>query len=93
MNNFSKSVCLMIYALAIASFAVSFPDLVTTIVRYGALLLLVAHAVEVVVCFKYLKLYQGPIAVSIGLTLLFGLLHWKPLANMANSAAARQKTE
>lgn len=89
MNNFSKSVCLMIYALAIASYAVSFPDMLTTVVRYGALILLVAHAVEVVVCFKYLKLYKGSIAVSIVLTLLFGLLHWKPLAN----AAARQKAE
>ena len=83
----------MVYAVAIASFAVSFPDLVATIARYGALFLLVAHAIEVVVCFKYLKLYQGSIAVSIVLTLLFGLLHWKPLANAANAAAARQKAE
>lgn len=89
MNNFSRSVCLLVYALAIASYAVSFSDGVATTVRYGALILLVAHAIEVVVCFKYLKLYKGSIAASIGLTLLFGLLHWKPLAN----AAARQKAE
>ena len=89
MNNFSKSICLFIYAVAIASFFVNFPAMVATAAQYGALALLVVHAIEVVVCFKYVKLYQGPIAVSIGLTLLFGLLHWKPLAN----AAARQKTE
>ena len=89
MNNFSKLVCLFIYAAAIASFMVDFPAMVATVAQYGALALLVVHAIEVVVCFKYVKLYQGPIAVSIGLTLLFGLLHWKPLAN----AAARQKAE
>ena len=83
MNNFSKSVCLLVYAMALASLAVSFPPAVATAVQYGAIALLVIHAIEVVVCFKYVKLYQGPIAVSIGLTLLFGLLHWKPLANAA----------
>ena len=81
MNNFSKSVCLLVYALAVASFAVNFAPGVADVVRYGALGLLAIHAIEVVVCFKYVKLYQGPIAVSIVLTLLFGLLHWKPLAN------------
>ena len=83
MNNFSKSVCLLVYAMALASLAVSFLPAVATAVQYGAIGLLVIHAIEVVVCFKYVKLYQGPIAVSIGLTLLFGLLHWKPLANAA----------
>ena len=81
MKNFSKSVCLMIYALALASFAVDFPPGLATTVQYGALGLLIIHAIEVVVCFKYVKLYEGPLATSIVLTLLFGLLHWKPLAN------------
>jgi len=27
--------------------------------------------------------YPGPFAVSAGLTLLFGILHWKPLADRA----------
>ena len=51
MNNFSRSVCLLVYALAIASYAVSFSDGVATTVRYGALILLVAHAIAVVVGF------------------------------------------
>jgi hypothetical protein len=31
--------------------------------------------------FRHVRLYKGPVAVSILLTLLFGLLHWKPLAD------------
>jgi hypothetical protein len=34
------------------------------------------------------RLYKGPLAVSIILTLLFGFLHWKPLAD----ARARAET-
>ena len=45
-----------------------------------ALVLLVIHALEVIFMFKHVRLYRGSLAVSILLTLLFGLLHWKPLA-------------
>lgn len=31
--------------------------------------------------FKQVRLYHGPLAVSMLLTLLFGLLKWKPLAD------------
>jgi hypothetical protein len=51
--------------------------------RVGVLVLLGAHALEVLVFRKQIALYQGPFAVSAGLTLLFGFLHWKPLADRA----------
>jgi len=49
----------------------------------------VIHALEIVVMFKQVRLYRGPLAVSMLLTLLFGLLHWKPLADEQKRAAGR----
>ena len=46
----------------------------------AALVLLLIHVLEVLFAFKLVRLYKGPLAVSVLLTLLFGLLHWKPLA-------------
>jgi hypothetical protein len=48
-----------------------------------AAILLALHGVELVFMFKHVRLYQGPLAVSVALTLLFGLLHWRPLAQRA----------
>ena len=39
--------------------------------------------------YKHVRLYRGPLAASVVLTLLFGLLHWKPLADQA----ARDKAQ
>ena len=39
--------------------------------------------------FKHVRLYRGPLAASVVLTLLFGLLHWKPMADQA----ARDKAQ
>jgi hypothetical protein len=35
--------------------------------------------------FKHVRRYAGPLWVSMVLTMLFGLLHWKPLADGARS--------
>ncbi len=43
--------------------------------------MLVIHVIEMAVMFKHVKRYPGPLAVSMALTLLFGMLHWKPLAD------------
>ena len=83
MNSFLKAIVLAIYALAIASFFWTLPNDLGPIARPVAAFLLIIHAVEVVVVFKHVRLYRGALAVSIVLTLLFGLLHWKPLADKA----------
>jgi hypothetical protein len=44
-----------------------------------------AHAVEAVVAFKYVRRYPGALAVSVLLTLLFGLLHILPLARQSSA--------
>lgn len=49
----------------------------------AALILLAIHMAELLFVFKHVRLYPGPLPVSVLLTLLFGLLHWKPLADAA----------
>lgn len=48
--------------------------------------LLGLHALETVAMFKHVKRYQGPVALSVLLSVLFGLLHWLPLAKAARAA-------
>jgi uncharacterized protein YhhL (DUF1145 family) len=80
MNILLKGTCVLIYALAAAGLFVPFPGNTGTTIQYAALILLGAHALEVLVAFASVKLYKGPLAVSVFLTLLFGFLHWRPLA-------------
>ena len=80
-NYLLRALCLLAYALALVKLAGlvaegSF-DRVTTV----ALVLLVLHMGELLLMSKHVRLYKGPLAVSVLLTLLFGLLHWKPLAD------------
>lgn len=79
--NAIKASLIVVYVLALIGLFVPFGF--SGVFGAVALVLLVIHAIEVVVVFKYIRLYQGPLALSIVLTLLFGLLHWKPLANQA----------
>lgn len=78
-----KAVCLAIYALAIAGLAGLLPSKLAGTMQTIALVMLMAHAVELLVMFKHVKRYPGPLAVSVLLAMLFGLLHWKPLADAA----------
>jgi hypothetical protein len=79
MNTLLKACCLGIYLLALAGLAVDLPFNMTSTVQYAAMILLGGHALEIPVAFRSVKLYKGPVAASIGLTLLFGFLHWLPL--------------
>lgn len=81
----NKLALLVFYAAVLASFAVALPVAPEVVywARIAAAVLLVAHAAEVLVFFGKVKLYKGPVAVSVLLTLLFGFLHWKPLADAA----------
>ena len=81
MNLVLRALCLLAYALALGVLAGVLPAALFGRAPYVAAGLLGLHALEVVFMFKHLRLYQGPLLVSIALTLLFGLLHWKPLVN------------
>ena len=81
MNTFVKILLLAAYALAITSFWVGMPFDAGPMLRRVSLVLLAIHLLELVFVFRHVRLYKGPLATSVMLTLLFGLLHWKPLAD------------
>lgn len=81
MNTFSRAALLALYALAIAALLVPLPWGAGPLVQRIALITLAIHVVELLFVFKHVKAYTGPLATSVALTLLFGLLHWLPIKN------------
>lgn len=81
MRTFLKACCLALYAAALAATLFPVPTGIATALRIIALVLLAAHAVELVVAWRFVKRHPGPLIESIALTLLFGFLHWWPLKN------------
>ena len=84
-----RALCLLAYTMAIGKWAGLIAPGSFDHSPLLATVLLGVHAAELVFMFKHVRLYKGPLAVSVLLTLLFGLLHWKPLAD-AQARAARQ---
>jgi hypothetical protein len=79
-----KAALLAIYALAAmgwAGFAGLLPAGLSGRMGSIALVILAVHALELLFAFRHVKRYKGPLAVSVLLTILFGMLHWKPLAD------------
>jgi len=82
MLNFAlKAACVAIYALALASMAGALPAGTLGWAPAVAAALLIIHALELVFAFRHVRSYRAALAISVLLTLLFGLLHWKPLAD------------
>ncbi|MBK6451463.1 MAG: hypothetical protein KA760_00500 [Steroidobacteraceae bacterium] len=79
MNNILKASCLAIYLLAIVAIAGALPHGIASVLQLVAVLLLAGHVLELLVAFSAIKRYPGLLIDSIGLTLLFGFLHWLPL--------------
>ena len=79
MYNIIKALCLAIYVVAAVGGFLMLPEGLLAGLRVAALVLLAAHALEILVALKSIKRYPGPLIDSIALTLLFGFLHWKPL--------------
>lgn len=80
MNTYFKANLLAIYALALVSLFVTLPWGSGPYLQKITVIVLAIHVLETVMAFKYVKSYQGPLLHSIGLSLLYGLLHWLPLA-------------
>jgi hypothetical protein len=87
MSTFLKANCLGAYALALLSLAWPLPWGVGPLFQNLALALLAIHVLEAIVAFKHIKTYKGPLLHSLVLALLFGLLHWMPLARAAKAQA------
>ena len=60
----AKIICLLFYAAALLSLFVEMPATVEQILQYGTLALFAAHAVEIAVALRYIKLYEGPLLIS-----------------------------
>ena len=84
-----KAGCLAIYALALAGLAGLLPSGLAGTMLAIAVAFLAAHVVELAFAFKHVRRYQGALAVSVLLTLLFGLLHWWPLKMAASGDSGR----
>ena len=78
-NYLLRALCLLAYAMAMAKLAGLLPAGSFDRAPLVAGVLLALHAAELVFMSKHVRLYRGALAVSVLLTLLFGLLHWKPL--------------
>ena len=76
-----KAGCLATYGLGLAAWAGLLPAGLSGTMQTVAAGMRVVHALELLLMFKHVRLYRGALAISILLTLLFGLLHWKPLAD------------
>lgn len=72
---------LAIYALALAGLTGLLSGSLASTPQNIAAVLLILHGLELVFMFKQVRKYRGALLVSVILTLLFGLLHWKPLAD------------
>ena len=77
--------CIALYVLALAGLAGILQGALATTVEVVAAIVLCLHTLEVVLMYSKVRLYRGPLLISILLTILFGLLHWKPLADHAKA--------
>ena len=93
LNLFFKATILGVYLLGIVSHIVVFPGQAGPIVQTASLALLLIHALECLLAYRYIKLYEGALAVSLVLSMLLGLLHWMPLARKARAAALEQSPQ
>ena len=89
---FFKANLLSAYALALASLFVVLPMEAGPVVQRLALALLAVHALECLVAFKYIKSYAGSMYLSFVLAMLYGLLHWMPLAKAYRLNQAEKAT-
>jgi uncharacterized protein YhhL (DUF1145 family) len=90
MNTLLKAGCLMVYFLALIALATELPMGIGQWMKVVAIGLLVVHSIELLFVWKYVKAYEGAVKVSIALTLLFGLLHWLPIAKRLKANAQGQ---
>jgi len=69
-----------IYVAALAGAAGLLPAGIGAAAQALALGILFLHVLELLFAFQHVRRYRGPLAMSVLLTILFGVLHWKPLA-------------
>ena len=79
MTDALKGGALVIYLLAVVGACGFLPSGLAHALQPVAVVLLALHLLELLIAFKYVQRYPGPLIDSVALTLLFGFLHWLPL--------------
>jgi uncharacterized protein YhhL (DUF1145 family) len=79
LNTALRMLCLLAYLMAAGGPLLGLSPEVTLAMQIVAVILLLAHLLELPFVMPHVQRYQGPLAFSVLLTLLFGLLHWLPL--------------
>ena len=82
-----KLACIALYASALAAMAGRLPTAFSAPLEIFALVVLVVHALEVAFALAPIRRYRHGLALSLLLTLLFGVLHWLPLTQRARDRA------
>lgn len=85
MNALLKAGCLAIYLLALVGAFVTLPLGAESALQNTAAILLGLHTLELAFAFGSVRRHPGPLIDSVALTLLFGLLHWLPMARRART--------
>ena len=75
-----KIACLAVYALGLAGLLGLVHGPAATVGEIVSIALLGVHALELLFAFRFLHRHRGSMAASIALSMLFGVLHWAPLA-------------
>ena len=78
-----KIACLVAYALGLAGLSGLVHGPLASAGEILSIVLLGVHALELLFAFRFLGRYRGPFALSVVLSLLFGVLHWAPLARQS----------
>lgn len=81
MNAILKAACLALYAGGAAAAAGLLPPGLSLLGPVAAMVL-AAHVLEGAVMVRLVRRYPGPLAASLVLTLLFGILHLLPLRRL-----------
>ena len=85
MNTLLKAGCLAIYLMALVGAFVALPWGTESVLQNIAAILVGLHVLELAFAFDSLRRHPGPLIDSVALTLLFGFLHWLPLAKGARA--------
>jgi len=80
--------CVLLYVAALAGAAGLLPEAIAAPVQVIAVGIVLLHALELLFAFQHVRRYRGSLATSVALTLLFGVLHWKPLADAGTRGRA-----
>ena len=80
MNLVMRIACLVAYALGIAAFTGLIHGPFAAAAAIATIALVGLHAFELLYAYRFLHRYKGSMGTSVALALLFGVLHWAPLA-------------